>query len=359
MRAYKAPQSVGPAWFDLEKYEKQKALDLPGWLLQFGFRRDLQTYIAHHDEKAAELTIDELVREMLRLIHHDPILSLEDIVKRFGSSLTRAVFPGLAALIDPQPRNRMGVHPTTVEELYKAQANLFSEIRDHTDGLFNQLQRGIEDQRGSLEFSVELDNRLHLRKLALTQEEETGVGPKSPYDSLLRHPLYCSTGTISQETLFTANLSLPDKILVEQFQNSLKRARSYVSKADSFSARLPKSFSKVWIDRQLLAFIDLYIEKQLPGGLQMSRSEIGKLISPPFQDSSDGGEGKDWEEQAVKDTVEPLAEEMLADHSDTFWMLEAAAAAHLAKKSLDRQPPESMVAALQKPVTRRSRWRNK
>jgi hypothetical protein len=382
MGARKSARVVGPTWFKLEKYDKQKLLDQPGWLLQFGFRRDLLARIDDLVTRGMPLD-DEVLIRMITCLRREPILQLETLNQQFSRAGVRAAFPSLHLLTDPQPRNYMGVHPTTIEELYRAQAHIFPEVREPSDKLFNYLQGVIEFKPGTGDFVEELDERLHMRKLAFLQEEETiREGGDIHFDSLLGDPVYRLSGALHQHSLFSVNLSLPDKLLIKQFLNSLDRARKYIAKAHTFSDRLRKNRPTDWIQRNLLAFIDLSIEKRLPGGLSLSKSEVGKLIVI-FADPDESGNVKPYskrkraqsqiqhgnesgkkgakpgEEQVIVDTVEPMAIEMMSDHSELFWALQAQVAEQLAKPNLDPAPPETLSSALLKPVTRRQRWKNK
>jgi hypothetical protein len=266
------------------------------------------------------------------------------------------LFPSLAPLYRPQPRNYMAVHPTTVGELFRTQLDLHPTVRQQTGKLFGQMQEGIQEESGTREYFEELDNRILMRMFAPMLEDERGA-ERVEYDLRMAHPLYCSSEVIQANLLFSVNISLPDKLLLTQFRDSMQRARTYVSRAVRPSTHLPTYPTSTWIKRQLLPFIDLSFDKHLAGGCALSRAEITELIWPSALPNE--RQDEKWDSQSLKDTTESLVEELMADYSEPFWTLQAKVAALLAEPSLDLPASEHLNSALQKPVTRRSRGKNK
>jgi hypothetical protein len=175
--------------------------------------------------------------------------------------------------------------------------------------------------------------------------------------NLCRDSLYCSSRVIQRNLLFTVDITLPDKLLLAHFRDSVQRARTYLSKAAEPSTHLPTDPMSTWIKRQQLPFIDLSFEKHIAGGCALSRADVTELIWPSAQPGK--RQDEKWDSQSLKDTTESLAEEMMADYSEPFWTLQAKVAALLAEPSLDLPASDNLRAALQKPVTRRNRGKSK
>ena len=75
----------------------------------------------------------------------------------------------------------MGVHPATVEELYRTEISLHPQVRTHVTTFFTQMQEGIEGESMSIEYVMELDNRVKIRKCApMLEEDVTTAKSKIP-----------------------------------------------------------------------------------------------------------------------------------------------------------------------------------
>jgi hypothetical protein len=350
-------KTIAPTWFKLENYDRQSALDLPGWLLQLGVRRDLLAFIKGQIDDSAKTLEAGLATKIISWIHNDPILQWDKFLSEFDSCIPM-IFPSLAPLYSSQPRNEMAVHPTTVEEWYRFEMSLHPEMRQHATKFYTQMQRNIEYPQGTQEYFEELDNRIKVRKTAPSLEESDSAEEPVPYASMMDHPIYCSSEDIHPSFFFTVNVSLPDKLLEAQFKDMVQRVRAYLASVASFPTHLPKEPAQDWADEQLLAYLDLSLEKYLRDGIYLSQADIASLIWPPDRPGNKGSD-KGWDEEHLKSTTASIAIEMMDYCSDPFWTLQATVAAMLASPSLDLQPPDSLRATIRPPKTRRSRWKNK
>jgi hypothetical protein len=77
----KATKVNSPPWYKLENYSRQATLDLPGWLLQLGIRRDLRTLIHSETNGSSEKLKNGVALELIGHIHRDPFLRIETLVK--------------------------------------------------------------------------------------------------------------------------------------------------------------------------------------------------------------------------------------------------------------------------------------
>ena len=340
-----------PSWFRLANYSAQESLDLPGWLLQFGLRRDLRAFLnsAPNTRSASA----GLAAELLDWIHADPIVTKARLHQHFGSPLLRVLLPSVAVLFEDQPRNRMGVHATTVDELFRFGFDVHPELHRHAKAFFDLAADGITSERDSKDFYEELDNRLLLLREAPDLLDEPKSKSGEAYLPRFGHPVYCSALAIQKNLLFTIDAALPDNLLIAQFKNALRRARTYVEEANTFPERLPSDSPAKWISRQLLAYIDLTGLHPEGCANPLTRAELTELIWPA--DHAGTAQDRGWGEQEVKDTVDSLATEMLAHHSESFWVLQATVAGMLAEESLDLTSPPSLKSSLERPQTRRNR----
>jgi hypothetical protein len=221
-------------------------------------------------------------------------------------------------------------------------------------GLYAQILSDVEAEEDSPSFFNELDVRLKFRKCDPSLEADHHAEEKVPYDPMMSQPLYCSSERTERNILFTVDVSLPDKLLVAQFRDSVQRARNYFSKAVDMSTHLPTNQPVNWTNEQLLAYFDLSLEEYLPHGVPLSQSKIAELIWPNRPGKATD---KNWDVDHLTSTTSPLVEEMMAEYSAAFWVLQASVAAILAKPSLDAEPSATITPCFQRPKTRRNRWR--
>lgn len=353
-------QVIRPEWFDLPKYEPQKTLDLAGWLLQVAIRRDLRSRLEAEQQLASK---DEpgFNDEVLGWIHDNPILTMDLFVARFGRGLSRVMFPSTAVLLDAQPRNHMGVHSTTVEELYRFELGLRPNVRKPATAFFERIRREIAPKEGSEEYAAEVDNRVLYRKqnpdLAPYVFGEDQAWVAAAFLTEMDHPIQHFTDVVQRNFLMTVDLSLHDALLHKQLQDALDRVRAYLPNDSKLSTRNLSDPTGDWPARQLLAYMDLWLWRMQKGGRELSDSEVVELLWPG--DKKDSARKKRWGVQTIRDTVRPIAEEIFAEHSEMFWNLEARVAGELAIPSLDLPRPDNLISALRKPQTRRDKDRPK
>ncbi len=291
--------------------------------------------------------------ELLDWIRDDPIVTKARLLQHFGSSLLRVLFPSVSVLFADQPRNRMGVHATTIEELFRFGFDIHPDLHRHAKAFFDLAAEGITSERDSSEFYEELDNRLLLLREAPDLLDEPKSKSGEAYLPRFGHPVYCSALAIQKNLLFTIDAALPDNLLIAQFKNALKRARAYVEEANTFPERFPSDSPAKWISRQLLAYIDLTRLHPESYANPLTRAEITELIWPA--DHAGLAQDRGWGEQEVKDTVDSLATEMLASIAKASGFFRQLSPECLLRESFDLTPPPSLKSSLERPQTRRNR----
>jgi hypothetical protein len=236
----------------------------------------------------------------LQQCRHTPIINLTDhrLIFLLGGGK-------LDAIKGAEPKDTstlLGVHPTTVRELFWSANHMTKGRKMYADRFAAQV---FED--------------------GLTLDAPIVYKCKGWIDQ----PIAESTQKerIQSDSLLTVNLALPDKILIEHFEKFLKECRAKNKSILHKPKRRRESFYKDWIAFGVLPFIDLQIWAK-EEGLTIPK----RVIADAIFSAGDGGE------EVVRKTTEPLASKLLGRRN--LDILEAKAASELAESYKGNKFPE-------------------
>lgn len=351
MRAFHTKKKAPcPAWFDLIKYEQQAQLDLRGWLIQLGLRRDIQLFI----RRGVEFTHDSFMSIIASMIHENPILDLDQIASRIGVDYAK-ISPSLSPIFGGHTLEFMAVHPTTLDELCRHKYGLQLPIRKYVDQFYAQIAQQVEVPEGTLEFSETLNDEVERRRCVYMKVIAGKEGQGIPFKPCMQLPLFCSYQFIYSQIFFSVDISLPDKLLEAHFKRSLQMARDYLSRMVDPPKQLSTNMTASWSDEQLLAYLDLALEEHIPDGLRLSKTNIANLLWPPL-DHGKGSE-KGWGVEHLQETTESTAMELMDLNSDIFRELVSTVAESLVSALPKTDSPESLFAKQKISRTRKNRSR--
>jgi len=260
-----------PKWFELERYAGATSLDTVGWYEQLSVRRDLLGMIASprrdHCQTEEYGKADNSTTRVLALMREMPIVDIA------GNELLREYFYGGAMheLKARDPRYTLGVHLATVRELHLAESNIENGKRDYARNFFAQFDRDNDDWK------------------PLTYKCTDWID--EPVDAI-------STSGFSVNV--QVNMSVSDKVLIEQFKQLLRSLRAPAEGAVYGVQNWRKPKFSDWIGFGVLPYLDLRIWER-EAGTQIPNRVMADAIFPPGQ----GGE------EVVRKTTSKLADELL------------------------------------------------
>jgi Family of unknown function (DUF6387) len=278
-----------PAWFNLKKYQPLDKLDAAGWFYQFSLRADSREdayhlaspafYVQHHELEHAyspSKSDNEPLRtptnskgywesiDLLPLIQEDPILSPARLAAIDGYKrwmLTRS----FAEIDGPNQTSAKGVHAATVEEFYMNELTVVLKVRQAARKFFDDTSTvlaGFMDEHmpGTIASSRIYNFLYRKAKARLSGSSDLdymGRPYNSRYKAWLSEPLqsYQSAQYPKNHSLMSVNLSLPDSLLIEQFEDSLATLRR-MSAIDSPTRLVRPDFGS-WIKHGVLPYLDL------------------------------------------------------------------------------------------------------
>jgi len=288
------------------------------------------------------------------LIHENPIIKLEDFEEKVHPDWV-AIFPSLKPLTEINPNTHLAVHPTTLSEYCRVVHGLRIDRRKYIDKLYAECEQGIEHRRGTSEYVRLMEDAINERheKFGLrTLKLEQGKTPYMPY---MEEPIYQSCNQLYGLALFSVDMYLPDKIIEEHFKRSLRTARIHLSGMVPSSRKMPPDFLRKWIDNELLAYMDLLLEKHLTGGSILSYADIAQLLWP--SDGSSVGSTAPWGEEHVVNTTDAIAKEIWEFNSIDFNVLSAMAAEKINDACEAAKPIQDLRPLYKRVKTRRNRSR--
>ncbi len=341
-----------PSWFDLKKYERQRELDLYGWLVQIGLRRDLLLYLG----RGIKPTGENIISLMTELIHVDPILDLNKLSSALDLDYSK-ISPSIGLLHSDTPQNSMAVHPTTLLEFYRQRFALNPLVRKYVDVFYSQIMKSVDIPEGTSDFLDALNDEVEIRRHSYEKIMREGGERALPYTQEMGWPLYASSPHMFSWLFFSVDISLPDTLLVAHFEKSLQTAREYLARAIDPPLQFDQNPTSDWAEEQLLAYLDLTFQKNLPDGMNLSKANIAKLLWA--EDIGSKGCDEFWGEAHITDTTEGIAKELLDQNSDRFKTLIAMEAARLASVAPELEPPDTLFAKYPPSKTRRSRGRKR
>lgn len=293
--------SMLPKWFELAKYDATKELDAAGWYEQLHIRKSLQSLLAGAQRRPAAqnalmlLAGREATRHSLKT-HILPLVFASPIVDVGSNTLLHAYFCNLFTLElrAKKPVYSLGVRQTTMNEFYLTEALIEREKRDYA--------RAVT----AIRFDEQRDptKKLNIQKTSWMNE---------PVDDI------CELDT--HEVNVRVNLQVPDKLLIDQFQDMLKAIRKRNVSSGITAEPTKKIDFDAWCTFAILPYLDLKIwadmeSKQIPVRV------MADAIFPP------GEQGED----TVRKTTIPTAKALLTTkHLAT---LASAAAQEIAERNL-------------------------
>jgi hypothetical protein len=264
-----------PEWFNLKNYVDAESLSTAGWYEQFIVRRDLLSLIGSDRWHLWKIwktntpwTPQGNLTNALALIRTKPIL---DVTK---NELLKAYFYGgaLQELTNQHPRYSLGVHLSTVRNLYTAENAIEPEKREYARAFF------------ASHFDSDWTKPLTHKHVDWIDE-----------------PINAISISDSFKVIASVNMLLPDNVLIEQFKNMLQEQRD-ATKATGLSIQnYRKPDFTNWINFGLLPYLDLQIWEREENVSIPNRVMADAIFLP--------GEGG---EEVVRKTTEKLAKELLS-----------------------------------------------
>ena len=264
-----------PQWFDLKKYAGAETLDTTGWYEQLAIRRDLKLLIGSPRWLSwqGDTTPPPSARqtlEVLALLRATPILDISQ------SELLKYYFPNAAVrrVKELDQRYAIGIHLTTVRDLYRTEARIERDKKSYAREYFDQ------------EFGKP------------KSDKNSSVASKA--EDWLDDPVDRITNKVDFELNFRANILLPNKILIEQFTQLLNELRSPGQQDGLAIANTKAPAFNDWINFGLLPFLDLQIWQQETGNKIPNR-----VLADAIFTAGEGGE------EVVRKTTSKLAKEVI------------------------------------------------
>jgi hypothetical protein len=347
-----------PSWFDLGKYRELRHMDIADWFLQFAvraaasdsassWRLDTSEYKEHNmswdfDPRQKRRMVDlpkndSSATVLLTQIEQSPILTSARLAEL--DRPTCGMLIKYFELIDPlSPLSSMGVHPSTVEEVYLNEQSLRANQREIARTFFNEgydvIDGWQEEDQPNLVAGQRIVRFLN-RKARHVQGPMPGLADLflgrtggSPYTPWLSAPIrgHQVAPYPLQSTLLTIDMRLPDSLLLKQFSACLDALRS------GFGVPPPKRLNRTqfshWIRQGILPYLDLKLWSCL------EEAEISNRVIADSIFRSPGSE------ENVRKTTAPLAKQLTSTSSPLFLQLKAQAAQALAVKTGNSSTPK-------------------
>lgn len=275
-----------PTWYSLDKYKGAAGLDAAGWYEQLAVRRDTLLMIdlsrQQHWQTDGPSNIGAQEMQVLALIRETPIVDL-----RSDTLLMAYLFGGaMYELKNRDPRDicyALGVHLATVRNLYLTEGHIEKEKRDYARNFFSQIFDKDDDWRKPWKYKCVdwID---------------------APVDAI-------TNSTVNVRV----NLSLPDKVLIDQFKLFLKGRRSHLQRLGTTIENRQKPDFAGWQRFGVLPYLDLQIWER-ESGMNIPNRVMADAIFP----QGEGGE------EVVRKTTAKLADELLTrKHLETLVALAA------------------------------------
>ncbi|MEF8730669.1 MAG: DUF6387 family protein [Candidatus Accumulibacter meliphilus] len=258
-----------PDWFDRSNYDAAAYLDAAGWYEQLSVRRVI-SYMVNDWPHPSQNVIDAI-----SVVRKSPIVD----VMQLDREMAVCYFMGgaLWELKNKTLRYSYGVHLATVRELYLTERGIYDSKRDYARGFFAQI----------------FDDDDFFDRKEIKYKHQDWID--EPVDNV-------SLSRDHQITL-QANLNLPDGVLIEQFEQLLKRER----RSRTPRVRQPRPSSRRpnfanWISFAVLPYLDLRNWAD-----QNNVSIPNRVMADAIFPAGEGGE------EVVRKTTAPLAKELLTD----------------------------------------------
>ncbi len=255
-----------PEWFNLAKYAAAECLDVAGWYEQLSVRRDLHTLIGSPHSKSE---LEVITRSQMRILEHIRATPIVDVA---GDEMMRIYFysGAMHELKSQQPFYALGVHLSSVRNLYLTERNIEREKRDYARNFFAQFD---DDFEKPLKFSC---------------------------TDWIDEPVDAFSELSGWELNVRVNMLLPDKVLIEQFERLLKDRRTPLHSAGIQSESSRKPDLQGWHRFGVLPYLDLKIWER-----EMNVSIPNRVMADAIFPAGEGGE------EVVRKTTAKLAEDLM------------------------------------------------
>ncbi|MHB1947071.1 MAG: DUF6387 family protein [Gammaproteobacteria bacterium] len=255
-----------PTWFNLNKYDRTKHLDLAGWLEQIKVRQMCRLLIRAEN---LPTQVKSAFLEALALVRENPIVDVSSNEKLLSFFSSR----DLQELKKKRPINTYGMHLLTARELYEMETNIPKDMRDSARQYFDE------------------------------QTEMVGKGfytTQNKHQPWFNEPLVSALQNPSQfNPAIQINLDLPDEELKKQFRRILSELRKSRGESPTKKSRgrSLNDLSKFAV----LPYIDLRIWQE-QNHVKIPYRVIADAIFPP------GEKG----EEIARETTHPLSNELFS-----------------------------------------------
>ncbi len=225
-----------PDWYDLDKYHKVNELNSIEWYEQLIQRHTHAMFAKYYPGHESETT--QIFYSSLQELRRNPILSLEEpeLISLIGGQ----EFDLMKHAPNDFVQNYYAVSPLTLNHVYQHESHLNPEtrkrIRKHVDTYYDVKKH----KNISKEDHIWAGNILRQPIFDVLENEHIRNQRERSYD------------------LAVIDLSLPDKVLEQQFSDYLRTKRKRCAKfSGPIASKLPE-FDK-WIEFSILPYIDLQI----------------------------------------------------------------------------------------------------
>lgn len=254
-----------PKWFDLKKYDEQNTLDATGWYEQLLIRQQIKEF--------SKSNIKDIVQNQFNILKENPIIKIEQDCYFANTFLSDELWE----LKNKKIKYSLGVHKLTIHELYLLENDIQKSKRDHARRYF--------DNRFSMNLIPALDYTEH------------------SFETWMDDPIDVQKGTPDSLLHLTVDVSLPKKILIDQFTiliDGLKQRLSSVGV--TLESKLRSDFEG-WIKFGILPYLDLEIWADFENVTIPNRVIADAIFLP-----GDGGE------EVVRKTTQKIADEILSEN---------------------------------------------
>lgn len=259
-----------PSWFRLDNYAESNLLDAGGWYEQLSVRNWFLRFLDWRDEDDRELNCFE--REALAFLRATPIVDVT------ADEKMRVYFydGAMHEIRTNKPNYSLGVRPSTVRDLYLVERNIESKKREYARNFFAQI------------FDKEKDWL------------NEGGGLKYKCVDWIDEPVDAISNPNGARFNLCVDMSLPDKVLVDQFKKFLQSQRvSSIRQVGEVGRNRRANFDD-WIAYGILPFLDLTI-----WGRETKTKIPNRVMADAIFPLGEGGE------EVVRKTTSKIAEELM------------------------------------------------
>jgi hypothetical protein len=244
-------------WLDLSKYKAVRNLSALDWRDQLAFRRDLMDkakfWISHRDSELPNPELEEDLRWLFATVQESPLIDFDQLEEEWRGGIHD--FPMLFFLRNTSSYLHLGVHATTVEEFYLAEAFSHPDRLLYARQFFDELGDIYEDSKRGIsigEHFAALMSRYwqkwddaHCPPHSCLDHE--AAKPGLQYQPWMEEPLHQLSG---RRLFLTVDTAAPDSRLEKEFHRVLVEHRASTERVD-----MPNINTASWADAGLLPLL--------------------------------------------------------------------------------------------------------